>query len=573
MEKNVVSFLLASMALLVGWTLLQQRFFPPPAPPAGSPSSVGEAGKPSTEAAAPSRAGAPELALPGAAEVPAAAGAGARAAPSERPPEQLVTVERAGLYRAVFTSWGAAPAEFILLDPQYRVKVGDHDEQINMVPQRAGQPAYLTWYARDGADGERSEVELAAAAAWTLQRRSDSELVYSVEAGDLHLEKKWTFPAAGYALGLELTAVNRGARRLRTHLLVSVGGFHDPTVTNGGWASFGRRAVLHEAMCELGGKLKHEGLDSLLKAPFRQQGDLRWIGTGEQFFVTAAAFAGPADRVCRLSAEGSGRLEARAVFEEKTIAPGETVTVPMATFAGPKLLDQLDAVQVAGTSPKLSDAVNYTLEIVARPMLAVLKAIHRVVRNWGVAIIVITILLKLVMLYPTQQSMKSAKEMAKLKPQLDAIKTRWPDDKVKQSQEQQELFKKHKINPLGGCLPALLQMPIYFAFYSMLSNAVELYRSAFVWRIQDMTDQFWPMSLATGGIMFAQQLLSPQATDPQQKQMMYMMPVIFTAFTLLMPSGLTLYILTNTLLTMLHQWWLNRQDSPSSPRPTKVVRA
>src|SRR5207247_10952281 len=135
----------------------------------------------------------------------------------------------------------------------------------------------------------------------------------------------------------------------------------------------------------------------------------------------------------------------------------------------------------------LGDAVNYTLEFVARPMLWVLKQIQRAVVNWGVAIIVITILLKLATLYPTQKSMKSMKEMAKLKPRLDAIREKFPDDKARETQDTMALYKQHGINPLGGCLPMLLQMPIYIAFYSMLSNAVELYRAGFVGPIRDMT--------------------------------------------------------------------------------------
>jgi YidC/Oxa1 family membrane protein insertase len=256
-------------------------------------------------------------------------------------------------------------------------------------------------------------------------------------------------------------------------------------------------------------------------------------------------------------------------FAERSVPAGGRVQIPLVAFAGPKLVKQLDAVRVADTDPDLGSAVDYTLPIIARPMLWVLEQIHKVVRNWGLAIIVITILLKLATLYPTQQSMKSAKKMAKLKPEIDAIKTKFPDDKMRQSQEQQALFKKHGVSMFGGCLPMLFQMPIYIAFYSMLSNAVELYRASFFGPIKDMTAPYLPMSIATGVLMFVQQLSSPQAADPQQKQMMYMMPIMFMIFTALLPSGLTLYILTNTLLTMVHQWYMNRSDSDRKPtRPT-----
>jgi YidC/Oxa1 family membrane protein insertase len=554
MEKRVVMFLVASAAVLIGWSLLARRFAPEPLvePAPVVESSTSPVDTPPVAAAAPP------------------SGVAARGA-GPRPAEELTRIERKGQYLAVFSTWGASPVEFTLDNPQYRASVDGHDQPINLIKRQARLPPYAVWLSQGGGDSERSDVELAPDAAYRLERHGEGELLYSSDAGDLHVEKRWSFPAQGYRLGLEVALSNRGTRPLRTRLRVGVEGWHDPTVKPGGWSSFGRRVNLTEALCEVGGKLKHDVLESLQKAAVRETGDVRWIGIGEQFFVVAAAFTGPEQRTCELAGEGSGRLGAQVVFAEQSVLPGQTLVVPMAAFAGPKLLEQLDAVTVGGSDPRLGDAVNYTLEFVARPMLAVLKVIQRVVVNWGLAIIVITVLLKLVMLYPTQQSMKSAKAMARLKPEMDAIKTRFPDDKARQAQEQQALFKKHGVSPLGGCLPALLQMPIYIAFYSMLSNAVELYRSSFIGPIDDMTAPFWPLSLVTGVLMFVQQLWSPQALDPQQKQMMYMMPIMFMVFTLFLPSGLTLYILTNTVLTMVHQFWMNRHDPGPAASDRKSV--
>jgi YidC/Oxa1 family membrane protein insertase len=247
----------------------------------------------------------------------------------------------------------------------------------------------------------------------------------------------------------------------------------------------------------------------------------------------------------------------------------------MVAFVGPKLLAQLDAVNFAGADAKLGDAVNYGWwEPIARPMLWVLMQIHRVVGNWGIAIIVITILLKLLLYYPNMRSMKSMKSMAALKPEMDRIKAKYGEDKNKQNQAVMELYKKHGINPLGGCLPMALQMPIYIAFYSMLSNAVQLYHASFVGPMNDMTAPFWPLAVVTGALTFLQQKFAPQSPDnQQQKMMMYMMPVMFMFFTILLPSGLTLYILTNTVLSMVQQWWFNRSH-PDLTRPApKPARA
>jgi YidC/Oxa1 family membrane protein insertase len=169
--------------------------------------------------------------------------------------------------------------------------------------------------------------------------------------------------------------------------------------------------------------------------------------------------------------------------------------------------------------------------------------------------------------------MKSMKAMAKLKPEMDKLKERYGEDKQRMNVEVMNLYKKHGINPLGGCLPMLIQMPIYLAFYAMLGNSVELYRSAFVGWIHDLTapDPYYALPLATGALTYLQQKLSPTPPDPQQKAMMYMMPLMFTGISLMVPAGLTVYFLTNSILTILQQWWMNRGERPAGrPQPARA---
>jgi YidC/Oxa1 family membrane protein insertase len=250
----------------------------------------------------------------------------------------------------------------------------------------------------------------------------------------------------------------------------------------------------------------------------------------------------------------------------RTVPAHGKTEYPMVVFMGPKILSQLDAVQVGGQTAHMGDVMEYGMwgatEWLARPMLAVLKAIHFVLPNWGVAIIILTILLKAATWFPTQKSMKSMKAMAKLKPEMDKLKARFGDDKNQLNLATMELYKKHGVNPLGGCLPILIQMPVYIALYSMLGNSVELYRSPFVFWIRDLTaaDPYFVLPLLTGVLMFVQQKTQPTPPDSQQKMMMYMTPVMFTAFSIFLPAGLTIYILTNTVLTFLQQMILNRGD-------------
>ncbi len=213
---------------------------------------------------------------------------------------------------------------------------------------------------------------------------------------------------------------------------------------------------------------------------------------------------------------------------------------------------------------KLSSAVDLGwFAIIARPMLSVLKFIQGWVVNWGVAIIILTIFIKLLTLYWTQKSMRSMKEMSKLKPELDKLREKHKDDKQRLNTEMMNLYKTHNISPLGGCLPMLLQMPVWFALYRTLGAAAELYRAPFVGWIHDLTapDPLHIIPVALTGLMFAQAKIAPAAVDSsQQKMMQYMMPAMFGVFSLVFPSGLAIYMFTNTLLGMSHQYYINRTD-------------
>lgn len=557
MDRRVILFLLLSVGILGGWLWLQERFYPQPPKTPAAETSPKEGEKP------------PKPAQAAPAEKPSTAGTAAPAKPAtvEAVPEERTTITRPGRYTAIFTNHGAAPVQFTLLDPQYKEKVDGHDRQVELIHPQAGSLPYLTYFNAAGDDSERSDAGLPADAGWKLVSHSDTELVYAVDAGPLHVEKRWTLPEKGYALDLVVKVENRGDKPLHQRLLTSMDGWHNPEVKAGGLLSFGRHVNLTEGLCDVAGKLKHDGLEALLKKPVDESGEVHWTGTGGQFFITALAYGGNAQR-CHLGAEPDGRIHVRAAYAEQTLAPGASTTYPMAAFAGPKLLHDLDAVAIAGTSTHLGDAVNYTLEFIARPMLWVLMKLHAVIPNWGVAIILITILLKLLTFWPQQKSMQSMKEMAKLKPKIEELKKRFGDDKTRLNQETMALYKQHGVNPLGSCLPMLLQMPIYIAFYSMLGNAVQLYRSVFIpGLIEDMTAPYWPLAVVTGVLMFLQQWMSPTSQDPQQKQMMYMMPIMYGLFTLFLPAGLTLYIFANSLLTMLQQWWINHHDA--APKPAR----
>jgi YidC/Oxa1 family membrane protein insertase len=367
---------------------------------------------------------------------------------------------------------------------------------------------------------------------------------------------------------------------MQPYLQWQLSGYQDPSVKPGGM--FSKRVSQTQAACYTT-KVKRASFDDLLKkGKIDETGEVRWVAIAEQYFLTAITIAKTPPTFCELQGAGDGSISALMTLPVQNIRGKAKAEYDAIAFMGPKILSQLDAVDVAGQPAHLGDIMEYGMwgatEWLSRPMLAVLKGIHFVLPNWGVAIIVLTILLKAVTWFPTQKSMKSMKAMAKLKPEMDKLKERFGDDKNQLNLATMELYKKHGVNPLGGCLPILIQMPIYIALYSMLGNSVELYRSPFVGWIRDLTaaDPYFVLPILTGVLMFVQQRTQPTPPDPQQKMMMYLTPVMFTAFSIFLPAGLTIYILTNTVLTFLQQWLMNRGDKPARPKAvttTKPARA
>ncbi len=241
-----------------------------------------------------------------------------------------------------------------------------------------------------------------------------------------------------------------------------------------------------------------------------------------------------------------------------TVAPGETGEIESRFYAGPKVLKRLESIEgVKG----IDLAVDYgPLFFISKPLFLVLDYFHSVTGNWGVAIILLTILVKACFYWLSAKSYRSMANMRRVQPKLVSLRERFGDDRQKMSQEMMKLYKEEKINPLGGCLPILVQMPVFLALYWALLESVELRQAPFFLWIQDLSvmDPYFVLPLLMGGSMFIQQLLNPAPPDPMQARMMKMMPIIFTVFFLWFPAGLVLYWVTNNVLSIAQQWWITR---------------
>ncbi|ROV60488.1 membrane protein insertase YidC [Vibrio ponticus] len=236
----------------------------------------------------------------------------------------------------------------------------------------------------------------------------------------------------------------------------------------------------------------------------------------------------------------------------KTIANGETAEMTATLWVGPKLQDQM-----AEVAPHLDLVVDYGwLWFIAKPLHWLLSTIHGFVGNWGVAIILLTFVVRGAMYPLTKAQYTSMAKMRMLQPKLQAMRERIGDDRQRMSQEMMELYKKEKVNPLGGCLPLILQMPIFIALYWALMESVELRHSPFFGWIHDLSaqDPYYILPILMGASMFMIQKMSPTTvTDPMQQKIMTFMPVMFTFFFLFFPSGLVLYWLVSNIVTLIQQ--------------------
>jgi len=240
-----------------------------------------------------------------------------------------------------------------------------------------------------------------------------------------------------------------------------------------------------------------------------------------------------------------------------TIIPGGTGRIGAQYYAGPK--DQYRLEEIA-------EGLNLTVDYgflwwLAQPLFALMTFIHGLVNNWGIAIILLTVIVKTLLFPLSAASFKSMAKMRKLQPEMARLKERYGEDKQKFSQAMMDLYKKEGANPLGGCFPILLQMPVFLALYWTLMESVELRQAPFILWINDLSvmDPYFVLPILMGGSMFLTQMMQPEPPDPVQAKVFKMMPIMFTFFFLWFPSGLVLYWLVNNLLSLAQQLYVTRQ--------------
>ncbi len=291
-----------------------------------------------------------------------------------------------------------------------------------------------------------------------------------------------------------------------------------------------------------------------------------WVAMLQHYFVSAWLPEHNAPYRLYTRSLGEGTLQPRyqagyVTLTPTRIAAGATGVLSSRLYVGPK-----DQSRIKDPAEGLILSVDYGwLTPVSSPLFWVLRNIYDVVGNWGWSIILLTLLVK-ILFYPlSAASYKSMARMKTLQPRLKTLKDRYGDDKQKLNQEMMSIYKKEKINPLGGCLPILIQIPVFIALYWVLLESVELRQAPFILWLDDLSlkDPYYVLPLLMGASMFAQQLLNPTPLDAMQKNIMMSLPIVFTVFFLWFPSGLVLYWLVNNVLSIAQQWYITRKLMPS----------
>ncbi|MDB4428090.1 membrane protein insertase YidC, partial [Porticoccaceae bacterium] len=288
-----------------------------------------------------------------------------------------------------------------------------------------------------------------------------------------------------------------------------------------------------------------------------------WVAMVQHYFVSA--WIPPGDQKNNFSLR---KLSGQDVYlmgftgEKINVASGSYGEYTAQFYVGPK-----DQAKLEELAEYLDLTVDYGfLWMLAKPIFAAMKFIHEVVGNWGWSIILLTIGIK-ILLYPlSAASLRSMAKMRSLQPKMERLKETYGDDRQKMSQELMGLYKKEKVNPAGGCFPMLLQMPVFLALYWVLLESVEIRHSPWIFWIDDLSakDPYFILPLVMGASMLLMQKLQPMPTDPTQAMVMKIMPIAFTFFFMIFPSGLVLYWTVNNLLSMFQQWYVNRQLASAS---------
>lgn len=465
-------------------------------------------------------------------------------------PEKEIAV-KAKLYHAVFTTKGGTLKSFKL--NEYRKDPAKNADLIELVQIKENMPGPL------GVSFTESDIAIPA----DQMYETDTTVLDLVKARDknrlmltrthpnlMKVERVYTFNPDGYNFELEIRVHNLSDAPISQNALLNWHEYVDPRVETDSYAHEGPVVFVAKSV-------EREEVKKITKEKIFGP-DVSWGGYESKYFIAAMIPQNPTLSSLVISQDSRNMVSTSLKGPKHFIPAGQVGLFSYTIFLGPKEHEILKAQGVG-----LENAIDFGswMKWLAMPMLVILKYINDFTNNYGLAIIIMTILIKIAFWPLGNKSYRSMKEMQKLQPKLMEIRERYKDDKQKIGQETMALYKSHKVNPLGGCLPMLVQIPVFFGLYKTLMYAIDLRHAPFFWWIQDLSDKdpYYITPIIMGVTMFIQQKMSPPAGDPMQQKVMLVLPVVFTVLFLSFPSGLVIYWLFNNILSIGQQYYIMKK--------------
>jgi YidC/Oxa1 family membrane protein insertase len=397
----------------------------------------------------------------------------------------------------------------------------------------------------------KSQFTSAATSYTMVEGAASQEVRLSWQGNGINVDKIYTFHRGSYVIDVSYQINNGSAAAITPTAYYQI--LHDSESKQGSkmMPTFTGGAYFTEA-----DKFKKIKFADMAKESLSKASKDGWIGVIEHYFASAWIPKAGVNREFYTKQLSENIFAVGVITPGASTGAGSRVELNAQLFAGPQTEKDL-----AIAAPGLEYAVDYGwLTVVAKPLFWVLSKINALVHNWGIAIILLTVLIKAAFYPLSAKSYKSMAQMRELAPRLQSMKEKFGDDKQKMQQAMMEMYRTEKINPMSGCLPILVQVPVFIALYWMILGSVELRHAPFFGWIQDLSaiDPYYVLPILMGATMIIQTYLNPAPTDPIQAKVMKIMPVVFSVFFFFFPAGLVLYWLVNNVLSILQQWYVNK---------------
>ncbi|SBR52515.1 MULTISPECIES: membrane protein insertase YidC [unclassified Halomonas] len=397
------------------------------------------------------------------------------------------------------------------------------------------------------------------------------EVNLTAEVNGVEVIKRLTFERGNYAVDVNYYLANNTEEPVSARFIGQLARDNSPDPSSG--VSMGMNSYLGAAYSTPDERYEKIDFDDIQGGNFNnKEAQGGWMAIIQHYFVSAWAPAQDQQNLYYVSTDSRDRNVVAFAGPTSELAAEEEASLGATLYMGPKIQDHLEQV-----APNLRLTVDYGwLWFLANPLFWLLDKIHDIVGNWGWSIVLLTVLVKTLLFPLSAKAYKSMARMRKLGPEMQRLKEMYGDDRQKMSQEMMKFYQKEKINPLGGCLPILVQMPVFIALYWMLLESVELRHAPFMFWVQDLSvkDPYFILPILMGISMFVQQQLNPTPPDPMQAKIMKMLPIIFTFFFLWFPAGLVIYWVVNNIISVAQQYFITRkiEQDPSIGKGMKTKK-